>query len=354
MTAADRLTRLFALVPYLQNNQGIPAKEVAAEFGVPVREILKDISTLWVTGIGELPGELIDFDYEALEDEGLIFIKDAEFLPRPLRLSRNEGIALTIGLRTLRETADEAEYAVIDSALAKLEAAVGDASQAPVEVHLERIDPAIMGTVRQALADAQRLDIDYTTQSRDERAHRLVDPLRLFTSEGRHYLEAWCLREQDVRIFRLDRMLGASMTGEPAEIREAEPRDLAADLGAPPAGTLASASGGFASPDAPFGVFALDPAAHWMIEYYHADVLPPVEQPAPPVEQDGPPVEPVETSDVLRAKIVGADWAWLVRFALRHAGTVRILEPEHLAKDVAAAARAALSAYDGVTSTTEE
>ncbi len=330
MTAADRLTRLFALVPYLQNNQGIPAKEVAAEFGVPVREILKDISTLWVTGIGELPGELIDFDYEALEDEGLIFIKDAEFLPRPLRLSRNEGIALTIGLRTLRETADAAEYAVIDSALAKLEAAVGDAGQAPVEVHLERIDPAIMGTVRQALADAQRLDIDYTTQSRDERAHRLVDPLRLFTSEGRHYLEAWCLREQDVRIFRLDRMLGASMTGEAAEIREAEPRDLAADL--------------FASPDAPFGVFALDPAAHWMIEYYHAEVLPPVEQPAPPVE----------TSDVLRAKIVGADWAWLVRFALRHAGTIRVLEPKQLAKDVAAAARAALSAYDGVTSTTEE
>lgn len=323
MTAADRLTRLFALVPYLQNNQGIPAKEVAAQFGVPVREILKDISTLWVTGIGELPGELIDFDYEALEGEGLIFIKDAEFLPRPLRLSRNEGIALTIGLRTLRETADEAEYAVIDSALAKLEAAVGDATQAPVDVHIERIDPAIMSTVRQALADAQRLDIDYTTQSRDERAHRLVDPLRLFTSEGYHYLEAWCLREQDVRIFRLDRMLGASMTGEPAEIREAEPRDLAADL--------------FASPDAPFGVFALDPAAHWMIEYYHAEVL-----------------EPAESSDILRAKIVGADWAWLVRFALRHAGTVRVLEPEHLAKDVAAAARAALSAYDGVTSTTEE
>jgi len=317
MTAADRLTRLFALVPYLQNNQGIPAKEVAAEFGVSVREILKDISTLWVTGIGDLPGELIDFDYDALEDEGLIFIKDAEFLPRPLRLSRNEGVALTIGLRTLRETADAAEYAVIDSALAKLEEAVGDASRAPVDVHMEKIDPTIMSTVRQALADAQRLDIDYTTQSRDERAHRLVDPLRLFTSEGRHYLEAWCLREQDVRIFRLDRMLGASLTGEPAEIREAEPRDLAADL--------------FASPDAPFGVFALDRGAHWMIEYYHAtDVVP---------SSDG--------SGLMRAKIVGADSAWLVRFALRHADTVSVVEPEQLAKDVAAAARAALSAYDG-------
>jgi proteasome accessory factor C len=330
MTAADRLTRLFALVPYLQNNQGIPAKQVAAEFGVSVREILKDISTLWVTGIGDLPGELIDFDYDALEDEGLIFIKDAEFLPRPLRLSRNEGIALTIGLRTLRETADEAEYAVIDSALAKLEAAVGDAGQAPVDVHVEKIDAAIMNTVRHALADAQRLDIDYTTQSRDERARRLVDPLRMFTSEGHHYLEAWCLREQDVRIFRLDRVLDASLTGEPAEIREAEPRDLAADL--------------FASPDAPYGVFALDPGAHWMIEYYHAtDVV----RPATAVEV-GAQGATLETADLVRAKIVGADWAWLVRFALRHAGIVRVVEPVQLAEDVAAAARAALSAYDGV------
>ncbi len=224
----------------------------------------------------------------------------------------------------MRETAGEAEYAVIDSALAKLEAAVGDASQAPVDVHVEKVDPAIMGTVRQALADAQRLDIDYTTQSRDERAHRLVDPLRMFTSEGHHYLEAWCLREQDVRIFRLDRILDASLTGEPAEIREAEPRDLAADL--------------FASPDAPYGVFALDPVAHWMIEYYHAtDVVP---------SGDG--------SDLVRAKIVGADWAWLVRFALRHAGTVRVVEPAQLAEDVAAAARAALSAYDGVNTTAKE
>jgi proteasome accessory factor C len=320
MTAADRLTRLFALVPYLQNNQGIPVKEVAAEFGVSVREILKDISTLWVTGVGDLPGELIDFDYDALEDEGLIYIKDAEFLPRPLRLSRNEGIALAIGLRALRETADEAEYAVIDSALAKLDAAVGDA-QASIDVHVEKVDAALLATVRKALENGQRLEIDYTTQSRDERANRRVDPLRLFTSEGHHYLEAWCLREQDVRIFRLDRMLGAKLTGEPAETREAEPRDLAADL--------------FDSPDAPHGVFDLEPRAHWMTEYYHGTVL-------------------SSHDDVLRVKIVGADWAWLVRFGLRHAGDARVVEPAALIEDVAAAARAALNAYDGTARTTEE
>jgi proteasome accessory factor C len=319
MSAADRLTRLFALVPYLQNNQGIPVQQVADEFGVTVKEILKDVSTLWVTGTADEHGQLIDFDYSALENDGLIYIRDAEFLPRPLRLSRNEAIALVIGLRALRETASGDHREVIDSALAKLEAAVGDAALAPVDIHVEHVDPAILATVRQALESAERLEIDYTTQSRDERAHRQVDPLRLFTSEGHHYLEAWCLREQDVRIFRLDRMLGATLTGQPAETRDAEPRDLAADL--------------IAAPDAPRGVFDLEPRAHWMVEYYHATVLP-----APGTGTAG---------DVLRVRIVGADWAWLVRFGLRYATVARAVEPARLVEDIATAACDALSAYDG-------
>jgi proteasome accessory factor C len=314
------------MVPYLQYNQGIPVQEVAAEFGVSVKEILKDISTLCVTGTADEHGQLIDFDYSALEDDGLVYIRDAEFLPRPLRLARNEGIALVIALRALRETAVGEQRVVIDSALDKLEAAVGDAALAPVDIHVEHVDEAILMTVREALAHSKRLEIDYTTQSRDERAHRRVDPLRLFTSEGHHYLEGWCLREKDVRIFRLDRMLGAALTGEPAETHEAEPRDLAADL--------------LASPDAPHGVFDLEPRAHWMVEYYHGTVLSAGDAALP--------------EDVLRVEIIGADWAWLVRFGLRYVGVARVVEPAELVDDVAAAARAALSAYDGANAATEE
>jgi len=317
----DRLTRLFALVPYLQNNQGIPLQDVAREFGVSTAQIHKDIGVLWVTGTADEHGSLIDFDYSALEDEGLIFIRDAEFLPRPLRLVLNEALALVLGLRTLRESASSDQIAVIDSTLAKLEHAVGEAAQAPVDIHLEQIDPDLHATVRRAVDGAQRLEIDYAGGNRDERSTRQIDPLRLFSANGRQYLEAWCLREQDVRVFRLDRMLGASLTGEAAETREAEPRDLAAGL--------------FDSEDAPYGIFDLDPRAHWMIEYYHAS----------DVETRG---------ETVRAKIVGADWDWLVRFGLRYAGIARVVEPVGLAEGVAAAARVALSAYDGSDGTIEE
>jgi proteasome accessory factor C len=318
---SDRLTRLFALVPYLQSHQGIPLHEVAERFGVSTSQIHKDIETLWVTGTADEHGSLIDFDYSALEEDGLIYIRDAEFLPRPLRLALNEALALVLGLRTLRETAGAAQVVVIDSALAKLEHAVGEAAKVPVDIHLEPIDPGIQATVREALEKAQRLEIDYAGANRDERSTRQVDPLRAFSSNGLQYLEAWCLREQDVRIFRLDRMLGASLTGEPAEIREAEPRDLGADFVDRGVG--------------PYGIFDLEPRAHWMVEYYHA-------------------AETETRGETIRAKIVGADGDWLVRFGLRYAGIARVVEPAGLVQDVADAARIALSAYDGANGSTEE
>jgi proteasome accessory factor C len=324
----DQVARLLALVPYLQRHEGIPVQSVADDFGVPVRQIYRDINTLMVTGTADQHGSLIDFDYGALEDEGLVYIRDAEFLPRPLRLARNEGVALIIGLRALRETADDDQRPLIDSALAKLVDAVGEAAKAEVVVRADPIDPVILKAVRSAVAERRRLEIDYSTESRDERATRQVDPLRLFSANGRQYLEAWCLREQDVRFFRLDRIHAASETGEPAEARDAEPRDLAADLGAPPAGTLVSASGGFDSDVAPHAVLDLQPEAHWMVEYYKATE----------VSTHGP---------VLRARIVGADWAWLVRLVLRYGGSVQVVEPRQLAEDVAATAAAALAAYDG-------
>lgn len=315
----DQVARLLALVPYLRNHDGIPVQQVADEFGVPVRQIYRDIDTLMVTGSADEHGSLIDFDYAALEDEGLVYIRDAEFLPRPLRLARSEGIALLIGLRALGETADEDQRSVIDSALAKLEAAVGERPE--VVVHTEPLDPAIVTTVRTAVAERRRLEIDYSTETRDERSTRHVDPLRVFSANGRKYLEAWCLRAHDVRFFRLDRIHGAVATGDAAEARDASPRDLAA-------GFVDSAA-------APSAVLDLQPEAHWMVEYYGATE----------VTTHGP---------VVRARIVGADWSWLVRLVLRHAGSVRVVSPSTLATDASDAASAALAAYDGFDSPSKE
>lgn len=308
---------MLALVPYLQGNDGIPVNEVAAEFGVSPTVIRDDLRLLMYTGTGEYAGELIDFDLTALEEDGVVHIRDAEFMTRPLRISAREGAALIVALRTLRASASGLELQVIDSALAKLESAVGDTVSAPVDVVLEEVDPVIHGTIVEALTGGKRLALSYATASRDEQTDRDVDPRRLFTEQGRLYLEAWCLKVEDLRFFRLDRIVSARVLAIDAEEHDAEHRDLSDGIFTVGAST-------------PYALVELHPRAHWLTEYYQVDLL----------EQDD--------DGVWTAKLYGADWSWLRRLVLRNAGSVTVLDPETLRSQVVEDARLALQAYDEV------
>ena len=310
----QQVVRMLALVPYLQGNDGVPVNEVAAEFGVTPKVIRDDLRLLMYTGTGEYAGELIDFDLTALEQDGIVHIRDAEFMTRPLRISAREGIALIVALRTLRASASGLEVDVIDSALAKLESAVGDTVSASVDVLLDKVDPTIHGTIVEALTGRKRLALTYATASRDEQTDRDVDPKRLFTEQGKLYLEAYCLKVEDMRFFRLDRIVSAQVLAVDAEEHDDAPRDL---------------SEGFftVGEETPFVVVDLHPKAHWLTEYYQVDL----------VSQDD--------DGIWRAKIYGADWSWLRRLVLRNAGSVSVIEPDTLRSQVVDDARLALRAY---------
>jgi proteasome accessory factor C len=310
----QQVVRMLALVPYLQGNDGVPVNEVAAEFGVAPKVIRDDLRLLMYTGTGEYAGELIDFDLTALEEDGIVHIRDAEFMTRPLRISTREGVALIVALRTLRASAAGDELTVIDSALAKLESAVGGVS-APVDVLLDEVAPDIHATIVRGLSSGKRIELTYANASRDEQSDRDVDPRRLFTEQGKLYLEAWCLKAEDLRFFRLDRVVSARVTAIDAEEHDAQPRDLSDGIFT--VGT-----------QTPYAEVDLHPHAHWLTEYYQVDL---VEE-----REDG----------VWRAKLYGADWSWLRRLVLRNAGSITVIAPDFLRQQVVDDARSALAAYD--------
>jgi proteasome accessory factor C len=310
----QQVVRMLALVPYLQGNDGVPVNEVAAEFGVSPKVIRDDLRLLMYTGTGEYAGELIDFDLTALEEDGIVHIRDAEFMTRPLRISTREGIALIVALRTLRASASGEELTVIDSALAKLESAVGDVS-APVDVLLDEVDRDIHASIARALASGKRIGLTYANASRDEQSDRDVDPRRLFTEQGKLYLEAWCLKAEDLRFFRLDRVVDARVLDVDAQEHDAQVRDLSDGIFTVGAQT-------------PYAEVDLHPRAHWLTEYYQVDL---VEE-----REDG----------VWRAKLYGADWSWLRRLVLRNAGSITVVSPDTLRTQVVDDARLALHAYD--------
>lgn len=316
--ARDQVPRMLAMVPYLRDRAGVPVEQVARDFGVSTAQVVKDLGVLWFCGLPEaVTGEMIDVDMDALEDEGVVRIDNAEFLPRPLRLTVAEALALIVALRTLRESTGSGERDAVDRALAKLESAAGDgaAAAASVSVLVEPADPTVTEAVSAALERRHRLRIGYLVPSRDERTDRDVDPLRLLTQGGHSYLEAWCHRVDDVRLFRLDRVVEAAVLDEPAdEHADVHRRDLSAGVYQP-------------GPDDLVAVLDVAASARWVTELL-----------------------PVESSSDLpdggqRIGVRVGDPAWLRRLVLRAGGEVRVVEPESLANQVAERSRAALAAY---------
>lgn len=223
------ISRLMLLVPYLKTHVGATRGELAAEFDTTEEQIQQDLNTLWVCGLpGHGPGDLIDL---AFEGDTVTVTFDAG-IDRPLQLTGEEATALVVALRALADTPDLASNEAVTGALAKIESAVGDrASESSAISVTAEPPPAVAADITDALRRGRAMEIDYYVATRDETTTRLIDPLRQFRVDGRHYVEAWCRTAESVRMFRLDRIDSARILEEPAQGHDSAPsRDLSAGV----------------------------------------------------------------------------------------------------------------------------
>ncbi|MFC4555120.1 helix-turn-helix transcriptional regulator [Georgenia faecalis] len=314
-TTADRFTRLLSLIAYLGDHPGVPVTEVAEHFGVSPAQVLADVNLLWVSGTpGYLPDDLIDFAADEL-DRDVLTLTNPRGMDRPLRLGASEALALLVALRSLAALAGDGgsfDHAVVASTTAKLTEAAGSAAEAAraVDVHVAGEVPAL-APARDALARRRRLRLRYVSAA-DVVSERDVDPLELLWDGSHWFLRAWCARVQDVRHFRLDRVLSSEVLAEPAT---AQPRAYAPD----------------AEPDLAdvdlVATLVLASRARWVAERYPVDAV-----------EDLP-------DGSLRVTLRVADPAWLTNLVLGLGEDVLALDPPDLAAVVAGRARAALAAY---------
>jgi proteasome accessory factor C len=311
--AADRLGRLLALVPYLVARPGSRVEDVARAFGVDERKLVDDLELLFVCGLpGHLPDDLIEASFEG----GVIHVSNADAIARPLRLGADEALALLVGLRTLADLPGLQDRDALDRTIAKLERAAGDAAAATSAVAVAvEAESSVLPVVRQALDEGRRLHLRYYVPGRDETTERDVDPMRVLLVDGRSYLEGWCRRVEDVRLFRLDRVVALDVLDVAAEVpAQAVSRDVSGGLFQP-------------SPEDLVVTLELGPGARWVTDYY----------PCESVEEVG--------GGSVRVILRTPDPSWVVRLALRLGGAGRVVDPPDLAERVAAAAREALTAY---------
>jgi proteasome accessory factor C len=317
VTSTERLQRLLALVPYVVSRKSVGLAETAAAFGVSERELVDDLNLLWCVELrAPDPYCPIDLSYEG----GEIVVSQAESIARPLRLAVDEASALLVALRMLAEVPGQRDRSAMSRLIAKLEAAAGEAAAASAQVAVQ-VDVPDEGTqayaaqIRTAQGTGRRLHLRYHVPGRDEATERDVDPMRLLVVEGRPYLEAWCLRAEGVRLFRLDRVLSLEVLDVPAAPpAQAQPVDVDQGLFRP-------------SPDDVSVVLELAAAGRWVEEYY--------------------PCESVEELEDGRLRVVlqTPDTGWVRRLALQLGEDGRVVSPPSLVADIREAATAALTNY---------
>lgn len=270
-SAAERLVRLLAIVPWVVARDGPLISEVCERFEISERELVADLNMLFLCGVYPYtPDALIEVDF----DGGRVWVRFADWFRRPLRLTAREGLALVAAARATLDLPMASQGTIstevpggtpnsvratslpgrnsLESALSKLETVLGGGSGEAVEIELGVAPHEVMALLQSAVEQHRKVKIDYYSFGRDEASERVVHPWRVFSSEGHWYLLAWCESAVGRRLFRVDR------------VRSAEVLD--AVFGPPSdAGPLSTYE---PRPEDPEVVLDLAPAARWVAAQY--------------------------------------------------------------------------------------
>jgi proteasome accessory factor C len=311
-----RLPRLLALVPYFLAHPGISVQAAAAELGVAEKDLRRDIDLLTLCGLpGYGPGDLIDVNFDRLDESGEVEVWFDANLDRPVRFNAREALSLVVALQTLADTPGLVDRELVTRTLAKIEAAYGkpvdDRTMALSLDRVVRVTPLLHKSVEESRA----LRLSYYTAARDEKTERTVDPLQVLTVDGRTYLQAWCRQAEGIRLFRADRIDDAVLLDEPAKPpADLEIPELAEGVYRPAADHLQVE-------------LLLAPSYAWVADYYVAE-------------------EVTAQQDAIRVRLRVADTGWVRGLVLGAGGEVRVVAPTELATEIHDEARLALAAYD--------
>jgi predicted DNA-binding transcriptional regulator YafY len=243
----NRTDRLYALVEELRAVAPRPrsARQLAARYEVSTRTIERDILALQESGVPV---------YAVTGRQGGYVIDKTRTLP-PLNFTAAEMVALAVALAG----AEASPFAAaLRSALRKVLAAAPAAQTAQAAQLMDRVRlirgnhprhraaapaaraaaepgtsgggqqrPAVPLTLQEALVARHVLLLDYRDRNEVVTA-REVEPVAFAGLAGHWYLIAWCRLRQGARAFRLDRVLAAADTGEPAPHRSFS--DLEVDI----------------------------------------------------------------------------------------------------------------------------
>lgn len=227
-TAAAQLKRILLALPALADDKAHALSEVAERAGTDEHTLLRDLRTLVTRNFDE-PAGYVEPVQLAL-DARSVRLDAPGFFRRPMGLSVLELEALELGLAMLRQETPAEEHATIDRARDRLHRAIssiasdGDATLVrAAQLGAAEGRGGELQTIQRCVAEHRVAELTYRG-ARDSEPHiRLVRPFGMVHARGSWYAVAWCLRDDGLRVFRLDRVVAARETDQtfdaPADFR---------------------------------------------------------------------------------------------------------------------------------------
>ena len=209
----SRAQRLLKLLELLRlRRTPVQGKALAQELHISLRTLYRDIATLQSQG-ADIRGE-----------SGVGYILKPGFTLPPMMFSQQEISALVLGVRWVSQRTDPDLASAARQALAKIWSVLPDDLRIECEITPLLVGPGaakdgqnfnqqIFQILRQAIYQEEKLAIRYEDANADH-SDRTIWPIAIGYFEQVSVLIAWCELRQDLRHFRVDRILELIALGE--------------------------------------------------------------------------------------------------------------------------------------------
>jgi predicted DNA-binding transcriptional regulator YafY len=229
MRIASRLERLERLQGILKDRETTTAAALAAELGVSLRSLWRDLAVLRQNGLpieadrGRGGGIRLDRRWRL----GRLNLDAEQAIDILLSLAMAEALRLPLLLESLRPVRQKLSAAFSDLQQARIRSLrrrilLGAPASARVRQSYASPDPASLREIKSAFFEMKRLRIDYIDES-GRRTGREIEPQLLYLNVPVWYLLAWDLTRDDVRFFRIDRIHRAERRDLSFRIRDPQP-----------------------------------------------------------------------------------------------------------------------------------
>ena len=207
MSRSERLLDLLQLLR--RHRQPISGAVIAADMGISLRTLYRDIATL------QSQGASID------GAPGLGYILQPGFTLPPLMFSADEVEALVLGSRWVVQRGDSRLAAAARDALAKIAAVLPAGLRHELDTSALIVAPgepiaagdAEVAAIREAIRLEHKLEIRYRDGAGQD-SSRTIWPFALGFFDRARVVVAWCELRESIRHFRTDRIIGLAPLGE--------------------------------------------------------------------------------------------------------------------------------------------